>query len=216
MQTPARRCRGLARSIVTTLLTLAVPSGQAEEVKGLAPIELRLVFVNLSRLNPSLQLGALREVTSLLSPVGVRVTGETASAGDQRQSGGVFVVFLAFDPTRSLEETTGGAAQSEQIDQLTVLAFPPRVAKILGLDLARFGLWTERDRHDFHRALAVVIVHELVHVLAGAQHRPHGLMSPQLRRVDLLDRNLVVDHDVHEAFRGGVARTWASVDRNGC
>jgi len=214
MQTPARRGRVFTRSIATTLLTLNGLSVQAKEVNGLAPIELRLVFVNLANMNPSLQRGALWEVTSLLAPVGVRVRAETASPGEQRESGGVFVVFLAFNRTDGPEDATGGAAQSGQNDQLTVLAFPPKVAKVLGLDIARFGLWTERDRHDFHRALAVLIVHELVHALAGAKHRPHGLMSLQLRRTDLLDRSLVVDEDVHEAFRVGVSRTWSSVDRN--
>jgi hypothetical protein len=60
--------------------------------------------------------------------------------------------------------------------------------------------------------MAVVVVHELAHALAGAQHRPDGLMSARLCRAQFLDPKLVVDADLFPAFLAGVAAIRAAAD----
>jgi hypothetical protein len=113
---------------------------------------------------------------------------------------------MPFDPSRPRTQPVGGVARAENGRQLTVWAFPPWVAGGLGLDLGQASRWTVRQRLQFQRAMAVVVVHELAHALAGAGHRPHGLMSAQLRRERLVDPKLVVDADLRPAFLAGVAR----------
>jgi hypothetical protein len=86
------------------------------------------------------------------------------------------------------------------------------VAGGLGLDLGQASRWTHRNRLQFQRAMAVVVVHELAHAIAGASHRPDGLMSARLGREQLLDPKLVLDADLHPAFRSGAAAIRAAAD----
>jgi hypothetical protein len=128
---------------------------------------------------------------------------------EDQASGGVYVVLMPFDPSRPRTQPVGGVARRENGRQLTVWAFPPWVAGGLGLDLGQASRWTARQRLQFQRAMAVVVVHELAHALAGAGHRPDGLMSARLGRAQLLDPRLVVDADLHPVFRAAVARLAA-------
>ena len=207
MQTRQSRVSVLVRFlIVALLLVCAASAGFASEPLALEPVRLRLVLVDLSGMAPNLRQGVLEELRTLLEPIGVRATTRVVPAGQQLPSGGVFVVLLPFDPSRGRAEPTGGVSMVGSTGQATVWGFPPKVADALGLDLDRFDRWTNQDRQDFHRALAVVVLHELAHVLAGAGHRLTGLMSPQLRRQALLDPHLALDAELHEAFRAGIAR----------
>ena len=177
----------------------------AEEPLDPKAVEIHLVFVDLCDTAPELRHGTLREIQGLLKPAGVRVTGQTASPGESEPTGGVYVVLMPFDPSRPRTQPVGGVARRESGRQLTVWVFPPWVAGGLGLDLGQTSRWTHRHRQQFQRAMAVVVVHELAHALAGASHRPDGLMSTSLRRETLLDKKLVVDADIRAAFLVGVA-----------
>ena len=151
-----------------------------------------------------------RHIQDLLAPAGVRVSGTTVAAGSGGPVDGVRVVLMAVDSRRpGSTHAVGGVAQRENGRQLTVWIFPPVVAGGLGLELARQPLWSAVQKLQFSRALAVVVLHELAHALVGAGHRPAGLMSPSLRRTRLLDPRLVVDADLHPAFRAAVARLEA-------
>jgi hypothetical protein len=194
---------------VSTLAVASLALGRlpaaADEPLDPKPAELHLVFVDLCDTAPELRHGTLREIQVLLEPTGVKVTASTAAPGKDQASGGAYVVFMPFDPSRPRTQPVGGVARRENGRQLTVWAFPPMVAGGLGLDLGQTSRWTHRHRQQFQRAMAVVVVHELAHALAGASHRPEGLMSAQLRRERLLDPKLVVDADLHAAFLAGVA-----------
>jgi hypothetical protein len=176
------------------------------------PAELRLVFVDLCDMAPGLRHGTLREIRALLEPTGMKVTGSTVAPAEDQASGGAYVIFMPFDPSRPRTQPVGGVARRENGRQLSVWVFPPFVAGGLGLDLGHTSWWTHRHRQQFQRAMAVVVVHELAHALAGASHRPEGLMSPQLRRARLLDPKLVVDTDLHDSFLAGVARLNAPAE----
>jgi hypothetical protein len=69
--------------------------------------------------------------------------------------------------------------------------------------------WAPVSQLHFQRALAVVVVHEMAHALAGASHRPVGLMSTSLARVGLLNPRLALDADIGPAFLAAVARLEA-------
>jgi hypothetical protein len=206
MHPGSRRSFVLASTLAVASLALGRLPAAADEFLDRKPTELRLIFVDLCDTAPELRHGTLREIQALLTPTGLMVTGRTAAPAKDQAAGGAYVVFMPFDPSRPRMQPVGGVARRENGRQLTVWAFPPWVAGGLGLDLAQTSRWTHRHRQQFQRAMAVVVVHELAHALAGASHRPDGLMSPQLRRETLLDPNLVVDADLQDAFRGGVAR----------
>ena len=65
------------------------------------------------------------------------------------------------------------------------------------------------DAAGLHRALGLVILHELSHALAGATHRPSGLMSPGLSRRQLIDPRQALDRDLQAALREGAVRVAA-------
>lgn len=185
-------------------LAAGLPSA-AEDALGPKAVALDLVFTDLCETPPELRHGTLRAIQGLLEPAGMKVTGRTAFPGRDEASGGVYVVLMPFDPSRPRTQPVGGVARRENGRQLTVWAFPPCVAGGLGLDLGQASRWTARQRLQFERAMAVIVVHELVHALAGAGHRSYGLMSARLGRQQLLDSRLVVDADLHPALLAGVA-----------
>lgn len=205
MHTGSRPSSVFASILAAAALAAGLPSA-AEEALDPRAVALDLVLTDLCDTPPELRHGTLREIQGLLEPVGMTVTGRTAFPAEDQASGGVYVVLMPFDPSRPRTQPVGGVARRENGRQLTVWAFPPMVAGGLGLDLGQTSRWTHRHRQQFQRAMAVVIVHELAHALAGASHRPQGLMSRQLRREGLLDPTLVVDADLQDAFRAGVAR----------
>jgi hypothetical protein len=205
MHPGSRRSGVFASTLAVASLVLAPLPAAADDFSS-KPAELHLVFVDLCDTAPELRHGTLREIQSLLEPTALKVTGSTAAPAQDQAAGGAYVVFMPFDPSRPRKQPVGGVARTENGRQLTVWVFPPMVAGGLGLDLGQTSRWTHRHRQQFQRAMAVVIVHELAHALAGASHRPEGLMSRQLRREGLLDPTLVVDADLQDAFRAGVAR----------
>ena len=194
-----------ASILAAASLAAGLPSA-AEEAPGPKAVALDLVFTDLCDTPPELRHGTLRAIQSLLEPAGMTVTGRTAFPGEDEASGGVYVVLMPFDPSRPRTQPVGGVARRENGRQLTVWAFPPWVAGGLGLDLGQTSRWTARQRLQFQRAMAVVVVHELAHALAGAEHRPDGLMSARLGREQLLDPTLVVDANLNPALVAGVAR----------
>ena len=212
MHPGSRRFSAFASTVAVASLGFNPLAVASDAPRQTTSAELRLVFVDLCDTAPGLRHGTLREIQGLLEPAGVQVKGETATPGEGELRGGVYMVLMPFDPSRPRTHPVGGVARRENGRQLTVWAFPPWVAGGLGLDLGQTSRWTHRQRQQFQRAMAVVVVHELAHALAGASHRPHGLMSPRLRREQLLDPKLVVDADLHAAFLAGVARLNAAAN----
>lgn len=212
MHPGSRRSSLFVSFVAVASLGLDALAVASDEPRQTTSAELHLVFVDLRDTPPALRHGTLREIQGLLEPVGVRVTGRTAAAAESRDGGGVHVVWMPFDPSRPRTQPVGGVARTENGRQLTVWVFPPMVAGGLGLDLGQTSSWTHRHRQQFQRAMAVVIVHELAHALAGASHRPYGLMAAQLRREGLLDPKLVVDADLRDAFLAGLARLDAPAE----
>jgi len=209
---PGSRPSSVFASILAAASLAAGLPSAAGEAPGPKAVALDLVFTDLCDTPPGLRHGTLRAIQGLLEPAGVTVTGQTAFPGEDEASGGVYVVLMPFDPSRPRTQPVGGVARRENGRQLTVWAFPPWVAGGLGLDLSDASRWTARQRLQFQRAMAVVVVHELAHVLAGASHRPVGLMSARLGREQLLDPRLSVDADLHPALVAGVSALPAAAE----
>ena len=186
--------------------SLAVGSGQAMcgEI-GAASRVLRLVLFDPCGTAPGLHEGTLLEVRKLLAPTGLGVEHLVAEPGHTDAPGSVYIVLLPRDPSRPRGYSPAGGCRREAGRQPTVWTFPPVVAGGLGFEHGRLACWTDRQRREFQRALALVVVHELAHLLAGALHRKDGLMAPQLDR-QLRDPMVAVDPDLGPAFLAGAAR----------
>jgi hypothetical protein len=204
MRARSRRLAVVASCAAVTTLCVGRAT-RADDPLDLGGVELHLTFFDPCHTVTDLGPGTLREIQRLLGPAGVAVTGRSATAGRATAGGGVHVVLLPFDPSRPRTQVVGGVARPAYDRQLTVWAFPPRVAGGLGLDLGWMARWSDRDHQEFEKALAVVVVHELGHALAGAGHRRRGVMSTRLRREQLLDSKLAIDEDLLPAFRAGAA-----------
>ncbi len=215
MHPGSRRSSVFASILAAASLALGPLPAAADEPLDPKPAELHLVFVDLCDTAPELRHGTLREIQVLLEPTGMKVTGSTAVPGRGPGQRRGLRRPHALRPEPPADAAGRGVARRENGRQLTVWAFPPMVAGGLGLDLGQTSRWTHRHRQQFQRAMAVVVVHELAHALAGASHRPEGLMSAQLRRERLLDPKLVVDADLHPAFLAGVAGLNAAADPRG-
>jgi hypothetical protein len=205
MQNGSRGVHARLRQLAP-LAFFALGAAAGLEAAGEPRETLHLVLVDLSGMPPALARGALDEVAELLRPLALRVTSEISPPRERSGRRAVQVTLLPLDRSRDRAHAAGGVALPAYDGTHTVWAFPPKLARTLGVELGRFARWTNRQRQEFHRALAVVIVHELAHALAGASHQPAGLMSARLPRRDLLESRLALDPGLHAALRAGVRR----------
>ena len=204
---PGRRPVFVSVSTLAASLAVNVAAGPADELPPPAAVELRLVWVDLCEMPRWVLDDTTRNIEDLLAPAGIQLSTGRATAGQAGAIEGVMVVLMASDPGRRADaRPIGGVARVESGRQLTVWAFPPAVAGGLDLELARQPRWTPVQRLQFARSLAIVVLHELGHALAGAKHRRGGFMSARLDRPLLLDRRITIDADLHAALRQGVAK----------
>ena len=133
------------------------------------------------------------EVRDLLAPLGVRVVWRVEAPGIAFPPSRTIVVLQRSnpDPTHA-RRLAGGAVAADPKGRRTLWVFPALVAGGLGLALERLPFWSFRHQHEFTRAMAVVVAHELQH-LAGAGHAPEGLMAGTLGSSQLRDRQLEMD-----------------------
>ena len=205
------RAGGLRAGVCVCAAALAGSFGLADRAEGewlvpQAALEMPLFWADLCGTPADLLEAAAGHLQELVRPAAVRVSSRVSTAGSGRPVEGVTVALMCSPPgPRGLVHTVGGSAGRKGARQPAVWVRPAVVAGGLGLDLGRNPRWTERDRAEFSRALAVVVLHELVHTLVGVEHRPTGLFSATLRRNDLLDPRLTIDPDLLPAFRAAVA-----------
>ena len=191
-------------------LVLHSPCIAEEEPPRPSGPELRLVWVDLAKVGTATTEDATLAVRDILAPAGLHVSGRTTAPGSSAPVEGARVVLTDFAPNQPVAgRLVGGEARREGSRQPTVWIFPRAVAAALGLDLARRHTWPPVSELLFERALAAVVVHELAHALAGASHRPTGLMSPKLSRAGLLNPRLTLEADIRPAFLEGLARLQA-------
>jgi len=182
---------------------------QASAATGAEPAEERLFlhFADLAGLTSMTLDQVTCRVRELLRPIGVSVESGRIEPGEEdRLAGGVIVTLLARSP--GWPDAGGGiegAAGLASSRQRTVWVIPARVAAALGLDFASRSLWHPLDRARFARAVAVVVAHEIVHVLLGVEHRGTGLLAPRLSVRTLTDPSVRFDPDLAPALHRAMA-----------
>jgi len=145
------------------------------------------------------------EVRDLMAPLGVRVVWRVEAPGVAFPPSRTIVVLQRSnpDPTHA-RRPVGGNVAVDPNGRRTLWVFPACVAGGLGLTLESLPFWSFRQQHEFTRALAVVVAHELHH-LAGAGHAPEGLMAATLSSRQLRDRQLEMDARLAPEFRAALS-----------
>jgi len=119
------------------------------------------------------------------------------------------VVMVRSEPSEwRLPSNAMGAVLSRDGPQTEVYVFFHAVARALGhgSDALKKRWPTARERRDLSRALARVIVHEVIHaVLPSRDHAPAGLTREVLDRDSLLDPGVEIEPVVAEAFRSALS-----------
>jgi hypothetical protein len=201
---PGSRRLSVFVSILAAASLAPGPSAAADEPLDPGGTELRLVWTDLCRVGPLTVEGITRELRTLLDPVGIRVLAESSEVGRSEQTRGMWLVLMPRNPRFRRGAPAAGSTLRAQTNAIWV--FPPEVAMALGLDIRHLHGWDLRTRLRFHRALAVVVLHELAHALAGAEHGRQGLMVPSLGSREMLDPGLAVPVDLRPILLAGVAR----------
>jgi hypothetical protein len=149
--------------------------------------EVLLVWVDAGRTGVKGSNAVAREIQALLGSARVSLASTTASPGEPLLVGGAWIrVVLQSSGTRGFgADAVGGVTCPNSDGQPTVWVVPDVVAAAIGLRLDAVPSWSLIARRQFDHALAVVIAHEIVHLVGHADHSS-GLMAPQLDRRDLL------------------------------
>jgi hypothetical protein len=153
---------------------------------GPAPVELRLVLIDLVGIAPQVSEGMLGEASRLLSPNGVVLQARTSSAAEQRQQPELAVILL---PARSRGPSRNGLRLGAVKTTAGVTTIWIDVTAVAGVADANRGLHCcNAEMRRLGLALGRVLTHELVHVLhPGLRHTRGGLMAARVGRATLVE-----------------------------
>ncbi len=174
------------------------------------PVTFRLVWFDTYHLLPHSFETMSREVNRIYDRAGVNIVWETDKKGQGRGIDkdllSVNVVLLPSNSTDwGLKSTVMGVATHREGLKGSIYVFYPSVLRTMQMDRRRGSLGTPKSMQYFARAVARVVSHELVHILAP--HRPHtdgGLMNSRLTRKYLLERNVHFDPDSARVVRAEI------------
>ena len=174
---------------------------EAHEAVAAPRATLRLVWVDVHGMAADIHQPAAEEVTSLLAPAGLDVQWAASGGAERIVEPGETQVVLLDQAPRILDRRVMGTASAFSGGARTVWVFLRPVRAALGLPSGTRPLGP-RESHRMGRAVARVILHELVH--AAAPERPHarsGLMAARLTRSDLESLDTAVDTNLHPILR---------------
>ena len=195
-----------------SLLSLGALADMAiETVPAPKAPALRLVWVDVHRAAEPVRRVAFAETAALLQPIGVEVEWEQ-SDGRQRavRDGEVQVVVLP-EPAPPLGRHVLGAAQPGACGVRVVWVFLSAIRTALGLPRRPQEMLRPTEAHRLGRALARVVLHEVVHVAEPARpHGPSGLMAARLDRPFLEGGRLEIETELHPIFRAAADARPAS------
>jgi hypothetical protein len=190
------------------------------------PVTFRLVWFDTYRLLPHSFKTMSQEVHRIYSRAGVNIVLDQG----QEEQGRVIdtdplsvnVVLLPSNSTDwGLKRTVMGVATHREGLKGSIYVFYPSVLRTMQLERSMGPVGSPRSMKYLARAIARVVSHELVHILAP--HRPHtvgGLMNSRLTRKYLLAKRVHFDSDsarvVHTEIRARISQVQiANVRRKG-
>jgi hypothetical protein len=189
------------------------------------PVTFRLVWFDTYRLLPHSFETMSREVNRIYERAGVNIVWETKKGQGRGIDTDLLSVNVVLLPSNStdwgLKRTVMGVATHREGLKGSIYVFYPSVLRTMQLDRSMGPLGTPKSMKYLAKAMARVVSHELVHILAP--HRPHtvgGLMSSRLTRKYLLAKNVHFDSDsarvVHAEIRARISEALvANAPRTG-
>ena len=184
---------------MAALADKAVEAARRDETPGGT---LRLVWIDREAAAETARAIVLAESARLLAPSGVDVSW-TVSDGRQRvaEEGEVHVVVVPAPP-RHLRAHVMGAAQPSPHGVRVVWIFASSVRAAIGLPSSVRHVLSPDEADRYGRALARVVLHEVVHVTAPERPHSHGgLMAARLSRSTLEDASMKIDTGLAAIFR---------------
>ena len=210
----ARRLRLTLLCIVLPLLTTlarAAPVGEKQrgaQILWDAPT-LHLLWNDAHGLYPALAFDAMRrEVEDIFARNGLSVRVHQAKAGqslaDYPEPRVNAILARAEAESWNLGRNAIAAAIGEPGKSYSILVFHPVLLRTLGLPRK---IRTPAQQADLARAMARVLAHELVHVVAPERgHSVSGLMARQLTRRVLLRSEIELDNVSRTAARAAIEK----------
>lgn len=184
-----------------SLLTLGALADVAVVACDARP-RLRLVWVDVHRIADAARPAAFAEAAALLGTAGIRAAWEQNDGRQREVQPGEVVVVLVAEPPSPIGAEVMGAAQPSHGGMRVVWVYVGSVRQALGLPRSAPGMFRPIEAQRLGRALARVILHEVVHVTDP--ERPHalrGLMARRLDRSVLENGGLRVEPELHQVFR---------------
>jgi len=174
---------------------------------------LRLVWVDVHKIAEAVRPVAFAETTILLESAGVDLEWEKNDGRQRDVRDGEVQVVLLPEPMPPLRRHIMGAAQPGAYGVRVVWVFLASVREALGLPRRASGLLRPIEMRRLARALARVILHEVVHVTDPARpHAARGLLAARLDRPFLESGRLEIETELVPVFRAAAEVRETPVD----
>ena len=166
--------------------------------------ELELVWLDAHRLFPDFE-RVCSEADPIFRDLGVTVRWEVgtdwrpSAAGEDR----IQVVLMPSEPSGwgISASAMGVVLLPQRSQQDSVYLFYPPILRNVGLGRKAGSMLTPRERRDIARAIARVLVHEVVHAIApNLSHADEGVMHDALLIGALSKQDIVIDDGTREEF----------------
>jgi hypothetical protein len=180
-----------------------------------APTELppsrtaRLAWHDPADLLPGYFGGIKEETARILQGMGASTVWRRADSRDLARMDEISVIFVAHGPrpVKVRQSVVMGSTPTEVKPHRAVWVHTPQVLAALGLSTLRQSQHlAPREHFQFTRALARVIVHEVIHALAPEVPHGSGIMCEQLSYKQLTSDVLEVEPMVRAAVQAALAR----------
>ncbi|MFQ5789794.1 MAG: hypothetical protein ACE5JI_04885 [Acidobacteriota bacterium] len=204
-----RNTHGHETSTVNTTFTI-LENREVVHAPSEEPPRLLLDWYDGYRMCPVMRLIVAREIESFMDQLGVEVRWRTAvSEGTPAfLERGLRVVLLpqSLSPAQwGMGEHVMGAVMGDAVPRRVVYVFTPKVIQAVGTHPLPHSCLSPRQRNQLGRALARVILHEIVHAIVPTHpHAPEGIMNQRLTRSDLLQREVSLDEGCLQVFLAGL------------
>ncbi len=129
-----------------------------------------------------------------------------ATAGETR----IQIVLMPSEPTGwgISANAMGVVLLPDRSQQHSVYLFYPPILRNAGLGRRAGSMLQPHERRDLSRAIARVLVHEVIHAIApNLSHADEGVMHDALLVSALLKREIAIDHRTREEFLRGFAES---------
>lgn len=195
------------RKALVVVVLMGAPLLRGEEARTLEPLE--IVWRDAHGLFPDFERIRV-EAEPIFRDLGVAVRWEVGSDPQPPTSDPprVQVVLMASEPSAwgIQANAMGVVLLPNRSQQDSVYLFYPPILRNIGLGRRTGSMLKPPERRDVSRAIARVLVHEVVHAIApNLSHADEGVMHDALLVGTLLRQDIEVDRRTREEFLRGLS-----------